>query len=739
VRHVATRAALGLTTVAVATLLLATMRSVRALPEMLPGTSEPGGRFSVVDRDGRMLSFTHATAWNVDDVLPLHAIPPLVRDAFVAAEDRRFFGHGGTDWRARLAAIGQNLRSGRAARGASTITEQVVRMLRPRPRTVWSRWIEGIEAGMLERRFSKGQILEFYLNQVPLGGQRRGVLQTARELFDRDLDTLSSREALTLAALARSPAGLDPRRHPERSDRAVAGIARYLAAEGKLDLDPTQVLALPLEFAEPAIDVRAPHFVLVARETARERGVSGPRLRTTLDGSLVRRVEAALEGQLERLAANGATDGAVLVVDHVQDEVKAWVNAGPYELDARGNRIDAILVRRQPGSTLKPFLYAQALERGFTAATTIDDAPLAAAVGTGLHAFRNYSGGFHGPLRLREALGNSLNLPAVRTLRQVGAESFLAKLRALGFDGLDRPAMYYGDGLALGTGEVSLRELVEAYAVLARGGVRRSVDVLADDRAPLHAPRRVFRAETAALVADILSDPEARALEFGRGGVLELPVPTAVKTGTSNDYRDAWAVGFSARHVVGVWIGDLDRRPMGEVTGSIGPGLVLRAVFAELRKDGDEAVFAIGPHLEQRSICRRTGASPGPRCPRGVEWFAPQTAPLPTCPLHDPSTLVARRPAHPTARWVRPTPDLHLAMDPRIPDELEVFPFEVETSGPVRHVEWYVDNVMAGTGELGAVRFPWRLVRGPHAARARIWLDGASEPLDVDPITFLVK
>jgi penicillin-binding protein 1C len=733
VKRLALRTIVVLASVALATLFVATLRSVRALPDSLPGTAGADERCPVVDRDGRVLSFTHATAWNAHDVVPLHAIPPLVRDAFLAAEDRRYFDHAGTDWRARIAATLQNLRVGRSARGASTITEQVVKMLHPRPRTAWSRWIEGIEAGQLERRFSKGQILEFYLNQVPLGGLRRGIVQAARDLFDRDLDTLSPREVLTLAALARSPAGLDPRRHRERSDRAVAGIARSLG------LDPAQILTLPLELAEPAIEVRAPHFVLVARTAARERGAHGPRLRTTLDGSLERRVQATLERQLERLAGNGATDGAVLIVDHVQNEVRAWVNAGSYELDTAGNRIDAILARRQPGSTLKPFLYALALERGLTAATTIDDAPLAAAVGTGLHAFRNYSGGFHGPLRLREALANSLNLPAVRTLRQVGAESFLAKLRALGFDGLDRPAAYYGDGLALGTGEVSLLELVEAYAVLARGGVRCPIEVLADDRAPVAPPTRVFRAETAALIADILSDPEARALEFGRGGVLELPVPTAVKTGTSNDYRDAWAVGFSARHVVGVWIGDLDRRPMGEVTGSVGPGLVLRAVFAELRKDGDEDALPFDPRLERRPICRLSGASAGPSCPRGVEWFAPGTAPGARCPLHYPTTLLARRRGDPTARWVRPTPDLHLAMDPRIPDELEVFPFEVETSNPVLRIEWYVDDAIAGTGDDGSVRFPWRLVRGRHAARARVWLDGDADPLDVEPVSFLVK
>jgi penicillin-binding protein 1C len=231
--------------------------------------------------------------------------------------------------------------------------------------------------------------------------------------------------------------------------------------------------------------------------------------------------------------------------------------------------MDAVLIPRQPGSALKPFLYALALERGWTAATLIEDSPLSAPVGAGLHPYHNYSRKYYGPVRLRAALGNSLNTPALRTLRHIGTDRFLARLRRLGFESLRQHPDYYGDGLALGNGEVTLYELVRAYTVLANRGRRLPLRVTmapgADDRS---APSQVFPDDTTSLIGDILSDPGARSLEFGHGGMLRMPVQTAVKTGTSNDYRDAWALGYNSRFTGGIWMG---AAPMGSVVRVVPP------------------------------------------------------------------------------------------------------------------------------------------------------------------------
>lgn len=719
-------------------LVLATYLSLAPLPPTLD--PPPGGvrRARVLDRRGRPLSMTYDNAFNVHDTVHLSDVPPLLRDALIQSEDRRFYDHRGVDWPARVAAALQNVREGRAVRGASTISEQVARMITPRPRSIWSRWLEGFEARRLERRFGKSAMLEFYLNQVPYGERRRGVAQAARGYFARDLSTLDPKELLALVVVVRSPARFDPRRPGSPIEGAIASLARRLHAQGLIDAEQLrQVGRTPLVVARSELDTAAPHFVQFVRRRA---GPGAVDLRSTLDATLQRRVQALLEHQIARLASRDTGDGAALVVDHARDEVLAWVNAGEYSATRAGSQIDAVLAARQPGSTLKPFLYAMALDRGYTAATLIDDAPFGEAVGHGVHHYRNYSRTFHGPLRLREALGNSLNLPAVRVAHDLTPKAFQAGLRELGFASLDASPEFYGDGLALGNGEVTLYELVQAYAGLARGGSWRALRVLLEPAEPRPAARRVFSAESASLVADILSDPEARRPEFGAGGLLELPAQTAVKTGTSTDHRDAWAVGFSHRHTVGVWMGNLDRREMNGVSGSSGPALVMRAIFAELARGTESRSLPLARTLRRVPICRATGAAPGPECPVVEEWFREADLPLGTCPLHGrPATQAVHRVAGDEPRLIRPTPGLHLALDPRIPDELEAFPLEIDSGTLPEEVQWFVDGALAGTTGRGERRFPWRVARGEHEVQARVRLEGRESAVDTSAVSFLVK
>src|SRR5690606_10136853 len=353
---------------------------------------------------------------------------------------------------------------------------------------------------------------------------------------------------------------LDPLRDAHAADGAVARLADRLTAYGVLDpAERERVLETPLALAAPRLTVFAPHFVRHARREAERLGLDRPTAVSTLDGRLQSTGQRLLDRRIEHLSARGAAHGAVLVADHATGEVLAWVVAGGGS-QTPATHIDAVLTPRQPGSALKPLLYALAFDSGLGAADIVVDAPLTEMMPGGLHSYRNYSGRCYGPGTLRDALGNSRNIPAVKVLQRVGAARYLGTLRALGFDALTEHPDFYGDGLALGNGEVSLLELVEAFAALARGGAYRPLRVLRDDPTPL-AARPVFSAEAASIVADILSDADARALEFGRDSVLAFPVQTAVKTGTSSDYRDAWAVGFDHRYVAGVWIGDLDQRP----------------------------------------------------------------------------------------------------------------------------------------------------------------------------------
>ncbi len=731
-------------------LIIKTRQALQPIPDSLPPWTV-GATDTYLDRNGVVLAEERGDGPNLNNQLSWEEVPPLLRDAFVVAEDKRFWNHGGVDWLARMHAAVLNARSLRAVRGASTISEQVIRINRPRPRTPWSRWVEGFESQALEARFTKEEILTFYLNQVPYGRRRRGVVQAARETFDRELGTLGPSEILTLAVLVRSPSRLDPHRDPKAARPAVLRLADELVRRGLLSTEEREaIVKRPLRVRAPRPPVDARHFLAALPEQAGP--APGRTIRTTLDANLQHEAREILDRNLERLAERRVGDGAVLVADHQSGEVLAWVNGFGFQSDRDAGHIDKVTVPRQPGSTLKPFVYGMAMERGWTAATIIDDAPLVEAVGNGQHSFRNYSRTFYGPVRLRVALANSLNTPAVRAVQHIGTDAFLERLHHLGFASLDRDPSHYGEGLALGNGEVTLEELVTAYAAIARGGEWRPlIRTLDEQRAAQAKSRRVMPYAVATLLGDMLSDPKARQLEFGGGSVLDRGRQTAIKTGTSNDHRDAWAVGFDSRYVVGVWMGNADRSPTVDVSGSFGPALALRSVFDALTRRAGASLqperLNLDPQLVQHAVCSVTGARAALTCPRHDEWFRRGHEPQATCPVHGSAsdTLpTTQRAAHPSARQrpaVRlesPTPGLHLALDPRIPDELEAFALRLASAKGVALTQWYVDNHLVGKTGPGERHFIWQPTRGEHNTYARVLLtDGQTRETPV--VAFAVR
>jgi len=466
-----------------AALTVATRLSIRDLPSDLDALVGTSVKSQVLARDGTPLSYTLANSWNATDVVPLSSIPPLLQRAMLVSEDQHFYEHHGVDWSARFAAVLLDVRTARPARGASSITEQVVKMVHPRPRNLWSRWVEGFEAGRLDSQLSKAQILNFYLNQVPYAGRRRGVVQAARLYFDRGLDTLSTGEQLALAVLVRSPVGMDLRRNPSRARWAVEQLADRMLQRGDLTVaQREQVRTDPWVLSEPREPVEASHFVSHVLNLPRN-GPVRSQVQTTLDPHVQATAQKILDGALAGLARRHVHNGALIVIDHQRNEVLAWVvgrgkstrrvgvgagtrighgagvgsDAGPgtegLSTDGSpGIGYDTVLTPRQPGSTMKPLLYALALEHGWTAATLIDDSELSEPVGGGQHTFHNYSHRHYGLVRLRDALGNSLNIPAVKTLRFVGADTFMERLHSLGINSLTQNPNFYGDGLALGNG-----------------------------------------------------------------------------------------------------------------------------------------------------------------------------------------------------------------------------------------------------------------------------------------------
>lgn len=710
----------------------ATLDDLRPLPADFSYITAGIDRAEVTDRHGRPLNVTYANDWNLHQTVRLHEVPQLLVDAFLQAEDQRFFTHRGPDWVARLRALGQNVLALRAVSGASTITEQVVRMLNPRPRTLWSRWLEGWEAGQLERSTGKLDILEFYLNQVPYAANRRGVAQAARYYFNRDLDTLSAREVLALAVLVRAPSRLDLWKDGSQAHAgAVLRLADRMRDAGYLTARQHQgVVDQTLELQAPALDVDAGHFLRYVQDGRRQHS---QQLRTTLDGGLQVSLQGLLDQRIEVLAPRNVANGALLAANHRSGEILAWNVGGASDRSVDGRTINAVIAPRQPGSALKPFLYALALEQGWTAATLIDDAPLTEMVGTGLHSYANYSRSFHGPLTLRNALGNSLNIPALRAIQHTGAAAYLRLLQDLGFETLARHPDFYGDGLALGNGEVTLLELVTAYAALANRGVYRTLSVRAEEAAT-SSRRRVLSAEAASLIGNILSDPGARALEFGTASLLNLPVQTAVKTGTSSDYRDSWAVGFDHTYVVGVWMGNLNGSSMTGITGSTGPALVLRGALDLLNRHQHTQPLWLSPKLSRHMVCADSGepATSAGQCAQRGEYFLPGTGP-PAAGAPRPGPAGPVQQAH--IRLRQPTPGLRMAMDPRLPAASQVFEFVLQGALETDTVEWQVDGQAA---ERGGPDYLWPLQRGAHVVSASVRRDGQLL-VQLAPVDFFVK
>ncbi|TYT73611.1 transglycosylase domain-containing protein [Desulfobotulus mexicanus] len=673
-------------------------------PELKPGSRSE--RIRLLDYHGKPLTLSRDDELNTTDIANLDTIPLLLRQAILLAEDQRFFQHRGTDWKAVFHALFQNMRAGRNIRGASSITEQVIRILHPRPRTLSSRILESIEAHLLEHRFSKADILSFYLNQVPYPDRCRGVMQAANYLFDRDLSTLSNAEIITLAVLPRAPQALHPELYPERLKKRTADLALRMTEAGLLEKNSLEnALKIP-ELKRASIPVHAPFFVSFVRERLHHSTTESTHIRTTLDASLQDRVQKLLDRRIEQMSSRKVNNGAVIVISHQTGEIRAWAVAGNKD-ERPGGKINAVLAPRQPGSALKPFAYAMALEKGWTAATPIEDTPISTPVGTGLHDYRNYSRNTYGTLPLRDALANSLNLAAIRTVRHVGTAPFLATLRDCGLQSLTRNADYYGDGLVLGNGEVSLLELTEAYAVFARDGQKVPLRFLADESRPLLPAKKIFHKDTARLIADILSDPEARKYEFGP--LMNFPVQTAIKTGTSSDHRDAWAFGFDHKHTAGIWMGNLDRSPMQGLAGASGPLPLLRAIFNELNRNQPTRGLTPPEELVKKDICIQK---------KGAECTAFRSEWLPPMENNLPADLARTE----EIRLLRPSDGLTLAMDPRVPLEHQRLVFSVEGAEEGALYRWYVNGQFFKESKTSDIE--WQLYPGQHQIHVDILLDG---------------
>ncbi len=591
------------------------------------------------DRFGRELRTTRASDGSRGAWLALSEMDADVIAAFVAAEDHRFYRHRGVDPRAVARAAWTNLAQGRVVSGGSTITMQVARMLRPTSRSWAGKVGQALWALRLERHLDKQAILEQYLNRVPLGQGAVGVEAAAALYFGGGAHNLSLGQAALLAGLARAPSSDNPLVSPERARRRRDQALERLGAVGFASRGSAErARAEPVLARRRVAPFLAPHFsTRILSWAERDGGSVQGTWRTSLDLSLQGELEREVRHAVETLADRGARHAAAVVLDNRSGEILAWVGSPEFWADTAG-QVDMVLSPRQPGSALKPFLYALAFDRGWTTASILPDIARVYQTGTGPYSPRNYDRRFHGPVRAREALASSYNVPAVELASRLGVGSLLQVLRGAGFGSLGRSADHYGLGLALGNGDVTLLELANGFRGLVNLGVWRPYVWHAGSPGHSANPgRRFVSARSAALVLDVLADPVARIPGFGIESPLDFPFEVAAKTGTSRHFTDNWAVGAAGGFTVAVWVGNFSGRPMDGVSGVSGAGPLLhRAVLATARR------YPAGSLPDPRTsgatattVCRLSGLRPGAACPVAPEWFDPGMAPTDTCAWHD--------------------------------------------------------------------------------------------------------
>jgi len=648
----------------------------------------------LVDRNGVPLSERRVDPKvRRGDWIALADVSPALATALIAAEDKRFMEHHGVDWTGLAGAAWDSVwrtLDGRRVRGGSTLTMQLAGFLDPAlaaggtPRTLGQKWAQARAALALEKRWTKREILEAYLNLVSYRGELAGLDAAARGLFGKAPAGLDAREAAILVALL-------------RGTRASAAIVAQRACAVAAQLSPDASCAEIRTLADatltggyrlpPRVDL-APHLAVRLLTTP------GGRVATTLDAGLQRHASDVLRRQIAELADRGVEDGALVVLDNASGDVLAYV-ASSGEL-SRAPLVDGITAPRQAGSTLKPFLYALALDmRVATAASLVDDSPLALPTARGLYVPQNYDREFHGPVSVRTALASSLNVPAVRTLALVGLDRFHETLARLGIATLTEPAEHYGAALALGGADVTLIALANAYRALANGGVVSATHVLRD-AAPVGAGQRALGPDATFIVADILADRGARALTFGLESPLALGVPAAVKTGTSKDLRDNWCVGFTSSYTVGVWVGNFSGAPMRDVSGVTGAAPIFRDVVAYLHAAGAPPAFAASQGVVRANVRFEPAVEPE----RG-EWFVRGT-----------EMAVVRASAtgtSPTPQIRYPAPDTVIALDPDLPAGHERVVFEAAPA--IAGLQWRLDDTLLAD-ERG--RAAWTPQRGRH-------------------------
>ncbi len=614
----------------------------------------------ITDRDGRLLYDILPQQGGRHAVLAFANIPQCMKDATVAVEDKTFYTNPGIDPGGIARALWLNLRGGRTVAGGSTITQQVARniLLAQDERTEISlrrKMREAVLAVELTLKLSKNDILALYLNQVNYGGMAYGVEAASQTYFGKPAAELLLPECALLAGLPQAPGAYDPFTHPELAKQRQQVVLQLMERQGAItEQQRAAAEAAPLSYNLSPYPIEAPHFIWLVKDqldalTAEGRIAQGQSLvvRTTLnldeqhtaEGIIKRRI-AAFKPQPGEISHN-VNNASMVVLDPHSGEILALVGSADYFDETIDGALDMATSPRQTGSAFKPFIYAEALDptrsHPWTAATSILDVSTTFITHDGQpYTPKDYDGREHGPVPVRTALASSLNIPAVKTLKEVGIDNTVELAGRLGITSLDDPSTY-DLSLALGGGQISLLQLSDAYASLANGGYYIPSYAIIDIRdadgkllytQPHASPVQVFDPRVTWLISDILSDDRARETGFGLNSTLNVGFTAAVKTGTTTNFHDNWTIGYTPNLVVGVWVGNSNYQAMKDVSGVTGAAPIWNEMMRALLADQPDRPFARPQGMSQAEVCDLSGLLPTPACAHTrTEWFIDGTQP----------------------------------------------------------------------------------------------------------------
>ena len=613
----------------------------------------------ILDRNGALLGEFNDPEGGRRTLVSLDRIPRALRDATIAAEDANYYQHPGFDVVAILRALYLNVRGREIVSGASTITQQLIKNTLLTPEQTPDRKIkEAILAWEVSRRYSKDRVLELYLNEVYYGNLAYGVEAAAQTYFGKSVSDLDLAELTFIAGLPQAPSAYDPYVNPQAARGRQDYVLEQMVRNGMISpqqADTARARPIALRPKQESGPIQAPHFVNFVRQLL-ERSYSpdtlfreGLQIRTTLDLRLQQQAEKAARDQIAELRQRNANNAALVAIEPGRGEILAMVGSVDYDDVSIAGQVNVALADRQPGSALKPFTYLTAFQRGWAPSTMVMDVPTTFG---GTYTPLNFDQKFRGPVSVRRALAASLNVPAVKALEIVGIDAMLQTAHQMGINGLRDPARY-GLSVTLGGGEVTLLDLTYAYAPFANNGLQSGLPLADADRTPASRqfepvaileirrgdgallyeqkpaePKQVVDPGLAYLITDILSDDEARAETFGANSPLKLSRPSAAKTGTTDNFRDSWVIGYTPDLVTGVWVGNSDGSEMNDVVSAAGAGRIWHTFMETALADVQPKPFPRPADVTTREVCKLSGLLPTAECPEKIQaLFTPANVP----------------------------------------------------------------------------------------------------------------